>query len=71
MILSQEDALQKEMAAHSSILARDTHEQRSLTGYTQSRGSQKESVSTLQLNNNKVGFKQSLFKNPHCLRGKN
>ena len=58
-------------AAHSSILAWETHEQRSLTGYTQSRGSQKELVSTSQLNNNKVGFKQSLFKNPHCLRGKN
>ena len=32
--LAQEDALEKEMATHSSILARKTHGQRSLAGYS-------------------------------------
>ena len=32
--LGQEDALEKEMATHSSILARKSHGQRSLVGYS-------------------------------------
>ena len=44
-----------------------SHEQRSLTGYIQSRGSQKESVSASQLNNNKVGFKPILFLRIHAI----
>ena len=32
--LVQEDPLEKEMAAHSTILARETHGQRSLVGYS-------------------------------------
>ena len=37
---SQEDPLKEEMASHSSILAGESHGQRSLAGYSQSIGSQ-------------------------------
>ena len=39
--MSQEDPLEKEMATHSSILAWEIPEQRSLVGYSQSMGLQR------------------------------
>ena len=48
--LGQEDPLEKEMAAHSTILAWESHGQRSLAGY--SPWGLKESDMTQRLNNN-------------------
>ena len=51
--LGQEDPLEKEMATHSSILAREFHEQRSLVGYSPWVTKELDMAEFLSSNNNK------------------
>ena len=56
--MGQEDPLEQEMATHSSILARKSHGQRSLAGYSPQ--GHKESDTTEQLNNKSVTWEHSV-----------